>query len=48
MVGRPQQEAQKLLRHSEALGGADGFTLQRDNAGLSHAQLMYAISLIGS
>jgi probable LLM family oxidoreductase len=48
LVGGPEQVAEKLLRHSEALGGVDRFTFQMDNAGLSHAQLMNAISLIGS
>lgn len=47
VVGSPQQVAEKLLRHSEALGGVDRFTFQMDNAGLSHAQLINAIALIG-
>ncbi len=47
-VGGPEQVAEKLLRHSEALGGVDRFTFQMDNAGLTHAQLMNSISLIGS
>jgi probable LLM family oxidoreductase len=46
-VGNPEQVAEKLLRHSEALGGVDRFTFQMDNAGLSHAQLMRSIELIG-
>jgi probable LLM family oxidoreductase len=48
VVGGPEQVAEKLLRHSEALGGVDRFTFQMDNAGLTHAQLMNSISLIGS
>jgi probable LLM family oxidoreductase len=48
LVGGPEQVAEKLLRHSEALGGIDRFTFQMDNAGLTHAQLMNSISLIGS
>lgn len=47
VVGGPQQVAEKLLRHSEALGGIDRFTFQMDNAGLTHAQLMGSIELIG-
>jgi probable LLM family oxidoreductase len=47
VVGSPEQVAEKLLRHSEALGGVDRFTFQMDNAGLTHAQLMKAIELIG-
>ncbi|MES2332659.1 MAG: LLM class flavin-dependent oxidoreductase [Bacteroidota bacterium] len=48
VVGGPEQVAEKLLRHSEALGGVDRFTFQMDNAGLTHAQLIRSISLIGS
>lgn len=48
VVGGPEQVAEKLLRHSEALGGVDRFTFQMDNAGLSHNQLMNAIELIGT
>lgn len=47
VVGGPEQVAEKLIRHSEALGGVDRFTFQMDNAGLSHAQLMSSIALIG-
>lgn len=47
VVGGPEQVAEKLLRHSEALGGVDRFTFQMDNAGLTHAQLMSSIELIG-
>jgi probable LLM family oxidoreductase len=48
LVGGPEQVAEKLLRHSEALGGIDRFTFQMDNAGLDHQQLMSSIKLIGS
>ncbi|MFD2934875.1 LLM class flavin-dependent oxidoreductase [Spirosoma flavum] len=47
VVGGPEQVAEKLLRHSEALGGVDRFTFQMDNAGLTHTQLMASIKLIG-
>ena len=47
VVGGPEQVAEKILRHSNALGGVDRFTFQMDNAGLSHQQLMSAIELIG-
>lgn len=47
VLGGPQQVAEKLLQHSEALGGIDRFTFQMDNAGLTHAQLMTSIELIG-
>ena len=47
VVGSPDQVAEKLKRHSEALGGINRFTFQMDNAGLTHNQLMSAINLIG-
>ncbi len=47
VVGSPQQVAEKLARHSKALGGVDRFTFQMDNAGLSHQQLLQSIELIG-
>lgn len=48
VVGGPERVAEKLLRHSEALGGVDRFTFQMDNAGLTHTQLMNSIELIGT
>ena len=48
VVGGPEQVAEKILRHSEALGGIDRFTFQMDNAGLTHSQLMKSIELIGA
>jgi len=48
LVGGPEQVAEKLLKHSDALGGVDRFTFQMDNAGLTHAQLMNSIELIGT
>jgi len=48
IVGGPEQVAEKLARHSEALGGVDRFTFQMDNAGLSHQQLLQSIELIGT
>ena len=47
LVGGPEEVAEKILRHSEALGGISRFTFQMDNAGLSHEKLMRAIELIG-
>ncbi len=48
VLGGPEQVAEKILRHSEALGGISRFTFQMDNAGLTHTQLMNAIELIGT
>ncbi len=47
LIGSPEQVAEKILRHSKALGGISRLTFQMDNAGLSHGQLKNAIELIG-
>src|SRR5690349_22952660 len=47
LVGNPEEVAEKILRHSESLGGISRLTFQMDNANLSHEQLMEAIELIG-
>jgi probable LLM family oxidoreductase len=47
LVGSPEEVAEKILRHSEALGGISRLTFQMDNAGLSHTKLMQSIELIG-
>lgn len=48
LVGSPEEVAEKIARHSEALGGIDRVTFQMDNADLSHAQLRQAIELLGA
>lgn len=48
LVGGPEDVAEKILRHSEALGGIDRVTFQMDNAKLSHEKLMNAITLLGN
>jgi probable LLM family oxidoreductase len=47
LIGSPEVVAEKILRHSEALGGISRVTFQMDNAGLSHEQLLKSIELIG-
>ena len=47
VIGGPEEVAEKLVRHSEALGGLSRFTFQIDNAGLSHEDLMETYTLIG-
>jgi alkanesulfonate monooxygenase SsuD/methylene tetrahydromethanopterin reductase-like flavin-dependent oxidoreductase (luciferase family) len=47
LVGSPQEVADKIMRHSAALGGISRFTFQMDNAGLSHEKLLQSIELIG-
>ncbi|MEM0998851.1 MAG: LLM class flavin-dependent oxidoreductase [Bacteroidota bacterium] len=46
VIGDPEEVAEKILRHSEALGGISRFNFQMD-MGLNHQQLMEAIELIG-
>jgi probable LLM family oxidoreductase len=48
LVGNPEEVAEKIIRHSESLGGISRVTFQMDNANLTHKQLMEAIELIGS
>jgi len=47
VIGNPEEVAEKIIRHSNALGGISRFTFQMDNAGLSHQQLMQAIESLG-
>jgi probable LLM family oxidoreductase len=47
LIGGPEEIAEKIIRHSEALGGISRFTFQMDNAGLPHEKLMRSIDLIG-
>jgi hypothetical protein len=47
VIGGPEEVAEKLVRHSEALGGISRFTFQIDNAGLTHKDLLDTYSLIG-
>ena len=47
LVGSAEEVAEKIVRHSTALGGISRFTFQMD-AGLTHKELMKSIELIGS
>ena len=47
IVGSPQEVAEKILRHSESLGGISRITFQMDNAALSHEKLLQSIELLG-
>jgi hypothetical protein len=42
-----EEVAQKIRRHSEALGGISRLTFQMVNTGLPHEKLMQSIKLIG-
>jgi alkanesulfonate monooxygenase SsuD/methylene tetrahydromethanopterin reductase-like flavin-dependent oxidoreductase (luciferase family) len=48
LVGSPEKVAEKIIRHSEALGGISRVTFQMDTAELPHQKLMEAIELIGT
>jgi probable LLM family oxidoreductase len=48
MVGNPEEVAEKILRHSEALGGISRITFQMDVAESSHAKLLRSTELLGT
>ncbi|MEO6537409.1 MAG: LLM class flavin-dependent oxidoreductase [Ferruginibacter sp.] len=47
LLGSPQDVAEKIIRHSNALGGLTRVNFQMDTANLQHDKLMQAIELIG-
>lgn len=47
-VGSPEEVAEKIARHSEALGGISRITFQMDSANLPHAKFLQAIELLGA
>jgi alkanesulfonate monooxygenase SsuD/methylene tetrahydromethanopterin reductase-like flavin-dependent oxidoreductase (luciferase family) len=48
MLGNPKEVAEKILRHSEALGGISRITFQMDVAELSQANFLRGIELLGT
>jgi probable LLM family oxidoreductase len=48
IVGGPEDVAEKIKRHSEALGGISRITFQMDTAELSHEKLLRSIELLGT
>lgn len=48
LVGNAEEVAEKIARHSEALGGISRLTFQMNAASLPHAKLMRAIEEIGT
>src|SRR3989441_2922534 len=48
IVGNPQEVAEKIIRHSRALGGISRVTFQMNAASLAHEKIMRAIDLIGT
>jgi probable LLM family oxidoreductase len=47
LIGSPEEVAEKILRHSEALGGISRVTFQMDQAALPQEKLLRSIELIG-
>jgi probable LLM family oxidoreductase len=48
LIGEADEVAEKILRHSETLGGVSRFTFQMNAASLPHARMMAAIETIGA
>lgn len=48
LVGNPEEVAEKIVRHSEALGGLSRVTFQMNAASLPHEKMMRSIDLIGA
>ena len=48
LVGSVEEVAEKIVRHSDALGGITRLTFQMDSADLPHEKLMESIELIGA
>ncbi|MDB4871224.1 MAG: putative FMN-dependent luciferase-like monooxygenase family protein [Gemmatimonadales bacterium] len=48
LIGSPDEVAEKIVRHSEALGGVSRFTFQMNAGSLPHDKLMKAIELLGT
>jgi len=48
LIGDADEVVEKIVRHSEALGGVSRFTFQMNAASLPHAKLMQAIEVLGT
>jgi alkanesulfonate monooxygenase SsuD/methylene tetrahydromethanopterin reductase-like flavin-dependent oxidoreductase (luciferase family) len=48
LIGNPDEVVEKIIRHSEALGGISRISFQMNAASLPHAKLMQAIEAIGT
>jgi len=48
LIGEPDEVVEKIMRHSEALGGISRITFQMNASSLPHAKLMRAIELVGT
>src|SRR5882762_3179198 len=48
LIGEPDEVVEKIIRHSEALGGISRITFQMNASSLPHAKLMRAIEALGT
>ncbi len=48
LIGHPDEVVEKIIRHSEALGGISRISFQMNAASLPHAKLMHAIEALGT
>jgi hypothetical protein len=48
LIGEPNEVIEKVLHHSEALGGLTRVTFQMNASSLPHAKLMQAIEMLGT
>jgi alkanesulfonate monooxygenase SsuD/methylene tetrahydromethanopterin reductase-like flavin-dependent oxidoreductase (luciferase family) len=48
LVGDPNEVVEKIIRHSQALGGISRISFMMNPASLPHAKLMRATELIGT
>jgi alkanesulfonate monooxygenase SsuD/methylene tetrahydromethanopterin reductase-like flavin-dependent oxidoreductase (luciferase family) len=48
LIGTPEEVVEKIVRHSEALGGISRLTFQMNAASLPHPKMMKAIETLGS
>jgi probable LLM family oxidoreductase len=48
LIGTPDEVAEKIIRHSDALGGISRVSFQMNASSLPHAKLMQAIEAIGT
>ena len=48
LVGDPDEVAEKIIRHSKALGGISRITFMMNPGALPHEKLMRATKLIGT
>jgi hypothetical protein len=48
LVGNAEEVVEKIVSHSEALGGISRISFQMNAAWLSHAKLMQAVEAIGT